>query len=444
MPADKRFGHVPPERAAEIARFRQEGADVAADVRPAPELPDKGTEERGEPQKPEPDRPARELEQKEDGGQDGQEAEKEKEHRGQTALRQPAGRRRVGHAPDLPGADPTAVDRGPEPRLRDQLDVMVSDVWQGVSVSPVRDLEILDRTLHAGELSGVPGHIRFERANVPPVELDQAAPGDSLDDQLEVRRALRQERQEGHPGPEVHGDEAPVRIGVRLRPLEGVRLALQRPPFVLAGELGRPHLVHEPDEVLHERPLRPIFRRSESFSRPPRLPTEPGEEVVVDLVAPEPAVHPFADLAAAAEDRVDERGQHIDHRPLRAESSARAAADELLPQGPGPGGVRIDLGRERRLEAYPVEEVADGAAEARNRDEDLQGVFAPGLETGDRPLGRGDIEDANPVDLARVASADVPLDFEPDPARPGRPDAPDICLLYTSPSPRDGLLSRMP
>ena len=77
------------------------------------------------------------------------------------------------------------------------------------------------------------------------------------------------------------------------------------------------------------------------------LPAEPGEEVVVDLVAPEPAVHPLADLAAAAEHRIDESGQDVDDGPLRAQALPRASTDELLPEGPGPGRVRIDLGGER-------------------------------------------------------------------------------------------------
>ena len=35
-----------------------------------------------------------------------------------------------------------------------------------------------------------------------------------------------------------------------------------------------------------------------------------------------------------------------------------------------------------------------------------------------------------------------PIDNPPH--NPGRPAKPKLCLLYTSPSPRDGLLSRMP
>ena len=48
---------------------------------------------------------------------------------------------------------------------------------------------------------------------------------------------------------------------------------------------------------------------------------------------------------------------------------------------------------------------------------------------------RVEAEDRSAIRLAREVIASV---------GPGLGDRPDTCLLYTSPSPRDGLLSRMP
>ncbi len=344
---------------------------MPADVPPAPELADEGTEERQKPKEPEAGRPPRETEKEENGGQEGQEPEENEEDRGEAVPAQGRGRLPVGHVADLPAPDPGGVDRRPEPRLGDEPDVVVSNVGQGVPVGPVRPLELFERAGHVAEYGRAGGRVSLELADIAPVELDETAPRDALGDQLEVGRALRQDGQEGHAGPEVDGDEAALGVSVRLQALEGVRLALHRPPFVLAGQLLGAQVAHHVDEVLHERPLGPVLGRAEALFRPPRLPVEPGEKAVVDLVAPEPSVHPLAQLAAAAEDRVDEGRQNVDHGPLRAQPFPRGPADEFLPQRSGPGRVRVDLGRERGLEADAVKEVADEAAEAGDGYEDL-------------------------------------------------------------------------
>ncbi len=425
-PADERLGHVAADGPAEVAGLGNESSGVPADIRPAPELADERAQKRKEEQEPEPDRTARKIEQEQDRGEEGQEPEEdEEERRGGVLAEKPEGLR-VGHVPDLPSLEPGPADGRPEAGPRQQLDVVMRDVRQRIPVCLIGALERLERARHAGERPVVRLDVGFESPDIPAVELDQAPPGRALDDELEVGRALRQERQEGHARPEIDGHETLLRIAVRLRPLEGVRLALHRPPFILAGELGSAHVVHQADEVLHERPLGPVLRRAEPIVRTPGSPIETGEEVVVDLVAPQPAVHPFAELAAAAEDRIDQRGQDVDDGPLRAEPGPGAPPDELLPQGSRPCGVRIDLGRERPLEADPVEGVADEAAEAGDGDEDLEGVGAPGFEPLDRPLGGDDVEDLDPIDLAGEAAADVAFDLELDPARPVRPDAADV------------------
>ena len=428
VPADEGFGDVAAESAAEVSGFGQERRVVAAQVAPSPELADERPQERREPEQPQAGRPPRELRQEQDRREDRQEAEEDEEERREPVPGQRPGRGLVGHAADTPAFDPRGVDGRPKPRLRDQPDVVMRDVGLGIAVGPVGPLELFERAGHFSEGRRAGGRISLERFRIAPVELDETAPPDALDDQLEVRGTLRQEGQEGHAGPEIDGDEAAPRVGVRLRSLERVRLALHRPPLVLPGQLGSAHVVHERDEVVHERPLGPVLRRAQPRRRPPGLPLEPGEQVVVDLVAPEPAVHPLADLAAAAEHRVDEGGQDVDDRPRRAHALQRAPADELLPEGPGPGRVRIDLRGERRLEAQAVQGIADEAPESRDRDQDLQGVLPSPLEAIDGSLGRSDLEDADLVDLARVPAADVLFDGQLDARRPGRPDAPDFVL----------------
>src|SRR5665647_3789232 len=69
-------------------------------------------------------------------------------------------------------------------------------------------------------------------------------------------------------------------------------------------------------------------------------------------------------------------------------------------------------------------------------------VVGPGLETVDDVSGvglSGEHDDRNPG-----VGPDPPADGDAVEARQHEIEQHQVCLLYTSPSPRDGLLSRMP
>ena len=113
----------------------------------------------------------------------------------------------------------------------------MSDVDERIAVGPVLALEFLERRPQVGELRAVPFNIGLELADLSFIELDNPAPADPPGNELEVGRALRQEREQGHTRPEIHGDQAGPRIGIARGPFHGVGLALEGPPFILPGEL---------------------------------------------------------------------------------------------------------------------------------------------------------------------------------------------------------------
>ena len=63
------------------------------------------------------------------------------------------------------------------------------------------------------------------------------------------------------------------------------------------------------------------------------------------------------------------------------------------------------------------------------------------LNKGSRPLITTNLEDKMAIVLQEIMQDKIYLDTD---ANVGVSGSPDFCLLYTSPSPRDGLLSRMP
>ena len=132
-----------------------------------------------------------------------------------------------------------------------------------------------------------------------------------------------------------------------------------------------------------------ILREQGIISAAPVVPVEPMAEVPTPI-APIP---PAAQLAAAREEAAKEAA--------RAEMAARQT---FVPEQERPAQEAATLERERRK-----------AQEQATR------IIQPGEE-----------------EAKRVTEEGLPF------FRPTRIVEQEICLLYTSPSPRDGLLSRMP
>ncbi len=184
-----------------------------------------------------------------------------------------------------------------------------------------------------GERVAAGFHKGREGGQIAAVELDQAPAPQALGDQRHIAGAHGQERQERQAGPEVHRREPAGGEVRRFVALEAVRLTLQRPPLVLPRELPGAHGVQEFDEIAHEYALGPELGRAQPLAvaaRAPR-PAPEGRGVVVDLQKPRPAVDPFAQLAAAPEDGIDEGRQDADDGPFAPEPEFRAAPDQRLP-----------------------------------------------------------------------------------------------------------------
>ena len=85
-------------------------------------------------------------------------------------------------------------------------------------------------------------------------------------------------------------------------------------------------------------------------------------------------------------------------------------------------------------------------------DANLETLFGPGDTSHAEPITpqpeaspAPQVQDAQPIPQVETPPAAPAVDQQPPAAQEAQPHmVPLACLLYTSPSPRDGLLSRMP
>ena len=139
---------------------------------------------------------------------------------------------------------------------------------------------------------------------------------------------------------------------------------------------------------------------------------------------------------------VHDHGVHAVVAEVLAHGAARERREELHRRRVRGGGGDDDGVFERALLFQHLHELRDGGALLTDRDVHAVELLALGRAGGVQRLL---IEDRVERDrgLAGLAVADDQLALAAA-DRDQRVDSLEACLLYTSPSPRDGLLSRMP
>ncbi len=422
-PADHRLGDPGPPRPQDVAGTREHPAAMAAKIVPAPDFSDERSQnERKKPERILPPNPPRPGENKQERRSQGQSRRSEEKKGEDSAFRQDGGRPVVGDVPDPPalaesGHDPPAEAAGKQP------DMMMRPIDKGIAVGRVLPLQFLQGRPKIGEVAGVFSGETLELPKIALVELDEPAPPEPPENELEIDGALRVEGRQGHPRPEIDGGQPGPRVGIGGDPFHGIGLAFQRSPFVLAGQLLRSHPPHHRRQPFHEFTLRPVFRGPDPVLRIAGLPTVPGIEVVIDFKPPHSAVHPFAELAVAAEPLVAEGADDVGHSVVAAELHPGGPADEFLPEGLGAAGRGQRLERKRGLKAEAVEKVPDAGGEARRRNQDFQGVGPPGFQPFHLVLDRDDRPRRDLVDLAGEAAPGELEDFQGNAGPGGRPNA---------------------
>ena len=92
---------------------------------------------------------------------------------------------------------------------------MMRDVRQGLPVMIFCLCELFEPLVHVCKVLGMGLYKALEPACIAPVELDKASAGYSLEDELEINRAHREEKMESQSCPKIHGHVSSGRIGIR-------------------------------------------------------------------------------------------------------------------------------------------------------------------------------------------------------------------------------------
>ena len=234
VPADERLGAAGLPGTADVGRAGTQEAVVPPVQAVAPQPPQKAAQERQRPQQIE-------------GCGSG------------AAICGLGGRLRVDVFPEGQAGHVLAQDGPPEGAAVQQPDGVSRDVGQRIPVLPVRSYQFLEGVPHVCKGTGISLDEPPKTVQVTPVELDDAASLKALAYEPYVRRRHGQEWKQGQAGPEVHGHMAAARVRVVAPAFERVGLALAGPPLVLAGQLRRSHVMHEPYQVSHEGLLGVVF-----------------------------------------------------------------------------------------------------------------------------------------------------------------------------------------